>query len=339
MRWAVVGAGAIGGFVGAALARGGSDVTLIARGDHLRAMRQNGVQIRSERGDFTVHPPATDDLDAVSDADAVFVGLKAYSLPEVAAGLAHSLKPGAALVAAQNGIPWWYFRHHPGPLRDVVLDSVDPGGVVSRAIDHERVVGCVVYCSTEILQPGVIRHVEGTRFTIGEPDGTSTERCAAIAQAFIAGGLRCPVDARLREQIWLKLIGNAALNPISALTGATLGQLGRSADARALVRTIMEECASVASALGVDLPVSIDRRLEAAFAVGEHKTSMLQDLEAGKPLELDCMTGAVIEIASRLGVSVPHTRAVHTCVRLIEQVRGPADAQVDGHPPPGGPDR
>jgi 2-dehydropantoate 2-reductase len=332
MRWAVVGAGAIGGFVGAALARGGSDVTLIARGDHLRAMQQNGVQIRSERGDFTVHPPATDDLDAVSDADAVFVGLKAYSLPEVAAPLSSSLKPGAALIAAQNGIPWWYFQDHPGPLRDLVLDSVDPAGVVSGAIDHERVVGCVVYCSTEIVRPGVIRHIEGTRFTIGEPDGSSTERCAAIAQAFIAGGLRCPVTAGLREQIWLKLIGNAALNPISALTGATLGELGRSTDARALVRTIMEECASVASALGVDLPVSIDRRLEAAFAVGEHKTSMLQDLEAGKPLELDCMTGAVIEIASRLDVSVPHTRAVHTCVGLIEQLRVRSDGQVESDP-------
>jgi 2-dehydropantoate 2-reductase len=322
MRFAVVGAGAIGGFVGACLARGGSDVTLIARGEHLRAIENHGLRIMSDRGeDFVAHPPATSDLEAVSDADVVFVGLKAYSLPEVAPRLTDSLKPAAAVIPAQNGIPWWYFQGLSGPLNDLALQSVDPGGVIAQAISHERVVGCVVYCSTELVEPGVIRHVEGTRFAIGEPAGQSSERCQAIAQAFLAGGLKCPVESRLRDQIWLKLIGNAALNPVTALTGATLAEVGRSLEAKDLVRTVMEECATIAEAIGVELPVSIDRRLEAALAVGNHKTSMLQDLEAGKPLEVDCMTGAVIEIADTLSLPVPHTRAVHACIKALEELR------------------
>jgi 2-dehydropantoate 2-reductase len=321
VRFAIVGAGAIGGFVGASLTRGGSDVTLIARGEHLRAIKERGVQVVSDRGDFVAHPLATDDLEAVSDADVVFVGLKAYSLPEVVPRLAASLKANAAVIPAQNGIPWWYFQGNPGPLNGVALQSVDPGGLISKVIDHERVVGCVVYCSTEIVEPGVIRHIEGTRFSIGEPDGSSSKRCLAIAQAFSGGGLKCRIESRLRDQIWLKLIGNAALNPVTALTGATLAEIGDSPQAMGLVRTIMEECASVARAIGVELPVSIDRRLEAALAVGDHKTSMLQDRESGKPLEVDCMTGAVIEIADQLEVPVPYTRAVHAFIETIENLR------------------
>ena len=197
-----------------------------------------------------------------------------------------------------------------------MLESVDPGGVIAASIEPERVVGCVVYCSTEIVEPGVIRHVEGTRFAIGEPDGSQSERCRLISEAFVAGGLKCPVEERLRDQIWLKLIGNVAFNPVTALTGATLGELGELPEMVELLREIFEECAAVAAALGIELPVSIDRRLEAGFAVGDHKTSMLQDLEAGKPLELGCMTGAVIELADKLDIAVPHTRAVHACATL-----------------------
>jgi 2-dehydropantoate 2-reductase len=322
MRFAVVGAGAVGGFVGGCLARGGSDVILIARGEHLRAIQDQGLRIMSDRDDdFVAHLPATSDLEATSDADVVFVGLKAYSLPEVAPRLADSLKSTAAVIPAQNGLPWWYFQGLPGPLSDLALQSVDPGGVIGRAIGHERVVGCVVYCSTELVEPGVIRHIEGTRFAIGEPSGYSSERCRAIAQAFLAGGLKCPVESRLRDHIWLKLIGNAALNPVTALTGATLAEVARSPEAKDLVHTIMEECALVARAIGVELPISIDRRLEAALAVGDHKTSMLQDREAGKPLEVDCMTGAVIEIANTLSVPVPNTRAVHACIKALEELR------------------
>jgi 2-dehydropantoate 2-reductase len=319
MKVAVLGAGAIGGYVGAALACGGADVTLIARGPHLRAIQENGIRVLSPRGDFSAAPEATDSIEAVADAEVVFLGLKAYSLPEIAPRLGEALRPETTVIAAQNGIPWWYFQNHDGPLGGLVLASVDPGGAVSAAIAPESVVGCVVYCSTEIVAPGVIRHIEGTRFTIGEPDGTESARCRAISEAFIAGGLKCPVVPALRDQIWLKLLGNAAFNPITALTGATLGQLGELPEIVVLARSIMEECATVANALGATLRISLERRLEAGIEVGDHRTSMLQDLEAGKPLEIDCITGAVIEIADRLGIPVPHMRSVHACAKLLDR--------------------
>lgn len=321
MRFAVVGAGAIGAYVGAAVARGGGDVVLIARGDHLRAMQRHGVTVLSPRGDFQVDVEATDDLAAVGGADVALVGLKAYSLPELAPRLAEHLPTGCAVVAAQNGIPWWYFHDHGGELEGRHLQSVDPGGIVAGAIPPRETIGCVVYCSTEITEPGVIRHIEGTRFAIGELDGSRSDRCAAIAKSFVAGGLKCPVIADVREQIWLKLIGNVPFNAASALTGATLRQLGETPAMRAVLRASMQECADVAARLGIALPTSIDRRLEAGLAVGDHRTSMLQDLEAGKPLELGCLSGAVIELADLLDVEIPATRAIHACVELRERLR------------------
>lgn len=314
----MVGAGAIGAYVGAALARGGADVSLVARGAHLEAMQRDGVRVLSPRGDFEARVPATDDLDAVREADVVFLGLKAHQLPDVAPELGARLRPGAAVVAAQNGIPWWYFQSHGGPLEGLVLESVDPGGAVARAVDPGAVVGCVLYCSTEIVEPGVIRHIEGTRFAIGEPDGEVSGRCREISAAFAAGGLKCPIEERIREHIWLKLLGNVVFNPLSAVTRSTMGELGALPEMRTVLRAAMEEAAAVAAALGVDLPVGIDRRLERAIEVGDHKTSMLQDLEAGKPLELGCLTGALIELADRLDVPVPTTRAVHACARLVD---------------------
>jgi 2-dehydropantoate 2-reductase len=331
MRFAVVGAGAIGAYVGAALARGGSDVVLIARGSHLDAMQRNGVTVLSPRGDFHADVEATDDLAAIADAEVVFIGLKAYSLPALAPRLAEHLRVDAAVIAAQNGIPWWYFQSHPWRLENLRLESVDPGGAIAAAIAPEHVVGCVVYCSTEIAEPGVIRHIAGTRFAIGEPDGTESARCLAIAKEFVAGGLKCPVETALRDQIWLKLLGNVAFNPVTALTGATLGQLGDVPDLVEVLRAVMDECAAVAAQLDVTLPVSIDRRLEAGIAVGDHRTSMLQDIEAGKPLEIGCLTGAVIELAGHLSVPVPHTRTIHACIELLERVRSP-DATTSGAP-------
>ncbi|MDR2986958.1 MAG: 2-dehydropantoate 2-reductase [Nocardiopsaceae bacterium] len=328
MRFAVLGAGAIGAYVGAALARGGADVTLIARGAHLAAMRENGVQVLSPRGDFTAHPPVTDDLSAVAGADVVFIALKAYSLPEMAPRLGELLAPGSAAIWAQNGIPWWYFQATPevGAADPVgngfggVLESVDPGGIITKSIAPEHNVGCVVFCSTEIIEPGVIRHIEGTRFTIGEPDGSESERCTEISAAFKAGGLRAPVETKLRDQIWLKLIGNVAFNPVTALTRATLGDLGTVPETVDLLKAVFVECAAVAGRLGIRFPVSLDRRLEAGIAVGDHKTSMLQDLEAGKQLELGCMTGALTELAGRLGVAVPHVEAIHACATLLDKL-------------------
>ena len=324
MKFAVLGAGAIGAYVGAALTRGGADVTLIARGAHLRAMAERGVRVQSPRGDFCARPEVTGDTAAVADADVVFVALKAYSLPAIAPQLGRLLAPGAAAIWAQNGIPWWYFQSLPQPAGTAGLtglESVDPGGVIAASISPGHNIGCVVYCSTEIVEPGVIRHVEGTRFTIGEPDGSDSPRVRAISRAFAAGGLRAPVDPRLRDQIWLKLVGNVAFNPITALTGATLGQLGTLPAMHDLLRALFAESAAVAARLGVTFPVSLDRRLEAGIAVGDHKTSMLQDLEAGKRLELECMTGAIVELAARLGVDVPHTSTVHACVQLLDRLR------------------
>jgi 2-dehydropantoate 2-reductase len=322
MRFAVLGAGAIGAYVGAALARGGADVTLIARGAHLAAMRERGVRVLSPRGDFTAHPPVTDDLGAVAEADVVFVALKAYSLPEMAPRIGELLAPRSAAIWAQNGVPWWYFQALPdaGDSFGGVLESVDPGGVITKSIAPEHNVGCVVFCSTEIIEPGVIRHIEGTRFTIGEPDGSASQRCTEISAAFKAGGLKAPVEAKLRDQIWLKLIGNVAFNPVTALTRATLGELGTAPEMVDLLKAVFAECAAVAERLGITFPVSLDRRLEAGIAVGDHKTSMLQDLEAGKQLELGCMTGAVVELAGRLGVPVPHVETIHACATLLDQL-------------------
>jgi 2-dehydropantoate 2-reductase len=321
VKIAVVGAGAIGGYVGAALARAGADVTLIARGAHLRAIQRDGLRVLSPDGDFTVHAQATESLEPVRDADVVILGVKAYQLPEIVDPLRTLLRAETAVVAAQNGIPWWYLQAHPGPLNGVALTSVDPDGVVASAIPLSTVVGCVVYCATAIESPGVIRHVEGTRLTIGEPDGSSSDRCTAISKALAAGGLKCPVTRHLDEAIWLKLIGNAAFNPLTALTGTTLAELGEQPEVVDVARSIMEECEAVAHALGVTLRIPLERRLEAGIAVGAHKTSMLQDLEAGKPLEIDCITGAVIEIGARLGIPTPHTSTVHACAKLLDRRR------------------
>jgi 2-dehydropantoate 2-reductase len=321
VRFAVLGAGAIGAYVGACLVRGGADVTLIARGEHLRAMVEHGVRVHSPRGDFEACPAATSEIEAIADADVVVLGLKAYSLPQLAPRIGELLRPGAVVIAAQNGIPWWYFQGLRGALAGRVVESVDPGGVVSRSIAGERVVGCVVYCSTEIAEPGVIRHIEGTRFSIGRPGGGPDDTCRAISEAFVAGGLKCPVDDDLRPQIWLKLVGNAAFNPITTVTRATLGGLAASPHAVALVQQVMQECAAVAAALGIELPVSLERRLKAGLAVGDHRTSMLQDWMAGKPLEIDCMTGAVAEIADMTGVPVPTVRALHELTKSVEELR------------------
>jgi len=321
MKFAVLGAGAIGGYVGAMLARSGGEVTLIARGEHLRAMRLGGVRIESPRGDFTSYVPATSEFDAIADADVVFVALKANSLPEVAGELSKVLRDDALVIGAQNGIPWWYFQSHGGPFEGRRLQSVDPEGEVGRAIPVANTVGCVVYCSTELVAPGVIRHIEGNRFAIGTPAGEVSDRHREVSAAFAAAGLKCPIVRNLREHIWLKLIGNAAFNPITTITRTTMGELARSPSAIACVRAVMEECAAVAHGLELELPVSIDQRIDGALAVGAHKTSMLLDWEAGKPLELACMTGAIIEIAELVSVPVPTVRAVQTLTEAVAELR------------------
>ena len=314
MTVAVVGAGAIGGLLGARLSNAGEDVILVARGPHLAAMRERGVTVRSAAGELVAHPRCTDDMAAVAEASVVFITLKAHSIPAVAPAIGAALPGDAAVVGAMNGIPWWYFpdRH---------LESVDPGGVVARSIPYRQVVGCVVYPAATIVAPGVIEHEEGDRFSIGEPDGSRSERVLAISRLLAAAGFKAPVQTRLRSEIWLKVIGNATLNPVSALTRTTMAQMLGSAGGRRLVRTLMEEAEAVAASLDVQLPVGIDKRIEGAAAVGDHKTSMLQDLEAGRPFELDALLGAVIELAADRDVPVPSLRAVYGLTRLLDEAR------------------
>lgn len=319
MKFCILGAGAIGAYLGAALARGGAEVILVARGAHLAAMRDRGVRVLSPRGDFDAYPDVTDDLAAAADADCVVVTLKATSLSSVLPAVALLLGEGACVVPAQNGIPWWFFQSFRGPLGGTTLEAVDPGGAIAASVPIERVVGCVPYPATIVVEPGVIRHLEGTRFAVGEPDGRESERCRAISAAFEAGGLRCPIEERIRDQIWLKLVGNVAFNPISALTRATLDELAAMPSMVELLREVMHEVEAVGAALDIAMPVPLERRLEAGLAVRGHKTSMLQDLEAGRPLELDCMTGAVIEVASQLGIPVPRTETVHACASLLDR--------------------
>jgi 2-dehydropantoate 2-reductase len=317
MRFAIVGAGATGAFLGARLARAGEAVTLVARGAHLAAMQARGIRVLSAEGEFVAHPECTDDLAAAGRAGVVFLTVKAPALPEIVPPLASALCPETAVVTAQNGLPWWYFQREGGPLEGTRLESVDPDGVLSRSLSPERLIGCVVWPATRLVEPGVIEHVEGTRFTLGELDGSRSERCLAISAALARAGLKCPVSRRIRHDIWLKLLGSVAVNPISALTRATLEQIGALPETRAVARAVMEEADAVAAALGIRVELGIDRRLEGAFNVGAHRTSMLQDLVSGRPLELEALAGAVVELGDRLGIAMPHLRTVYACAKLL----------------------
>ncbi len=322
MRIAIVGAGAIGAYVGAALARGGADVQLVARGANLAAMRARGIQVNSPRGDFHAHPPATDDPHEIGPVDVVFLGLKAHQYATAGPLLEPLTTPETMVVAAQNGIPWWYFHGVEGPYAGRRVEAVDPGGAVSAVIPPERAVGCVVYCSTELEAPGVVRHLYGTRLTIGEPDGTRSERCLAFGKAMAAGGLKCPVVTDIRDDIWVKLMGNAVFNPLSALTRATMVAMCQDAALRRVAATIMAEIVEIARATGADPQVSIERRIAGAEGVGEHKTSTLQDLEAGKPLELGAIADAVVELADLTGVQAPALRTVAAATGMLATTLG-----------------
>jgi 2-dehydropantoate 2-reductase len=253
--------------------------------------------------------------------DVVFLGVKAHGLTQLAPQLKAVLGPDTAVVSTQNGVPWWFFQGFGGAWEGTRLERVDPGGVVSDAIESRRVLGSLVYFATEIVEPGVVRHTEGNRISLGEPGGTRSDRCKQIAEALSTAGLRCPVTARIRHEIWVKILGNVAFNPISALTGATLAQMVRDPEVCALVRNIMGEAEAVAAQLGMELPITIEQRIAGAGKVGEHKTSMLQDLEAGRPLELEAVVGAVLELGERMNLPMTHTRAVYSCTKLLSELK------------------
>ena len=319
MKFLVAGAGAIGAYIGARMARAGFDVTLFARGPHLRALQEHGVQVKSTEEEFVARPAISGSLQAVGPVDVVFLGVKAHALPQLVPQLKPILGPDTTVVSTQNGIPWWYFQGFSGKWEGIHLERVDPGGVISAAIEARSVVGSIVYFATEVAAPGVIQHIEGNRITLGEPDGSRSDRIRAIAEALAASGFRCPVTTRIRHEIFVKLLGNASFNPVSALTRATLAQMARDPGVSSVIRNIMQEVEEVSHKLGMELPISIDQRIAGAEKVGEHKTSMLQDLEAGRPMELEALVGAVVELGERVGLPMTCTRTVYNCTKLLAQ--------------------
>ena len=319
MKFLIAGAGAIGAYIGARMARAGLDVTLFARGPHLKAMQEHGVRVRSAEEDFEVRPRIVGSLEEAGPANVVFLGVKAHGLPLLVPQLHAVLGPETTVVSTQNGIPWWYFQGFGGEWDGLRLERIDPGGVISGAIEARRVVGSIVYFSTEITEPGVIQHTDGSRISLGEPDGTRSERCRQIAETLVASGLRCPITTHIRQEIWVKAMGNASLNPVSALTRSTLAQMVLDPGVADVIRNIMQEVEAVSRKLGMKLPVSIEQRMAGAEKVGEHKTSMLQDLEAGRPMELEALVGSMVELGEKVGVPMAYTRTVYSCARLLAQ--------------------
>jgi 2-dehydropantoate 2-reductase len=318
----IVGAGAVGGYLGAKLIQAGEEVTLVARGAHLEAIRTHGLKLQTETEDFAVRPAlATADMREAGQQDAVILALKAHSVAAVAPAMTPLYGPETPVVTAQNGIPWWYFRKCPYGFEyeGYRIQSVDPDGTIEDNIPIDRVIGCVVYPAATIVAPGIIRHIEGDRFPLGELDGSKTERVQALSQVLNNAGLKCRVRTQIRSDIWVKMWGNVAFNPISALTRATLEEICRYPMTRALASQMMLEAQQIAELLCVKFPISIDQRIEGAEKVGAHKTSMLQDIEAGRPTEVDAIVGAVSELGRLTQIPTPHIDAVLASVKLLEK--------------------
>ena len=321
MKIAVVGAGAIGGYLGAKLSLAGEDVTFIARNRNLEAINARGFSLQLEDGS-TQHAPDVRAVQACADAgpqDAVLLTVKAHQVRDLLPDLRGLFGPQTLVVSMINGIPWWYFHRLAGPHEGRGLDSVDPGGVIAAHIEPGRVIGSVVYPAAELVEPGVVKVIEGNRFTLGEPAGERSERIEALSQAMMRAGFKAPVSKDIRSEIWLKLWGNLSFNPISALTHATLQDICRFPATRALAAAMMGEAQAVAEKLGVQFKISLDKRIAGAEAVGAHKTSMLQDVEHGRALELQALVGAVIELGEITATPVPHIAAVHAVTALLGQ--------------------
>lgn len=322
MKICIVGAGAIGGYLGVMLARAGEDVTMIARGSNLAAIRANGLKLIMDDGsEYVQRVAATDDMREAGPHDVVIVSLKAHVLPDVAPAMQALSGPDTMLVTAQNGIPWWYFHRYGGELEGQRLKTVDPAGILAETIDPNRVIGAVVYPGAEKIAPGIIEHKHGNRFMLGEPDGSSSERLTRFAERMTSAGFKAPVRPDIRSDIWMKLWGNLAFNPVSALTQGTLEELAHHPLARDLISKLMQEGQAVGEKLGVRFGVSIEKRISWAAEVGAHKTSTLQDVEAGRQTEIDALVGVVIELGQLVGVPTPHLASVYISVKLLEENR------------------
>jgi 2-dehydropantoate 2-reductase len=321
MKLCIFGAGAIGGYLGVLLSRTAPGVSLVARGAQLQAIQARGLTLISADGTVTVPVKATADADSLGRQDVVVLTVKAQAVSGVLDQLAPLLGPDTAVVTAQNGVPWWYFHALPGRWGAPRLESVDPGGRIWSAIGPERAIGCVVYPSCELVEPGVVRHLEGTRMMLGEPDGSASARVRALGELFTAAGLKAPVRRRIRDDLWFKLLGNATFNPVSVLTRATLEQMGTDPGTRAVIRAAMTEAVAVGETLGVNFAMDVEKRMDAAVAVGAHRTSMLQDFDAGRPLELDALVAAVVELGALTGVPTATLGRLLALTRLAVAVR------------------
>ena len=321
MRICIYGAGAIGGYLGVQLSLAGHEVTLIARGPHLEAMRAKGLKLLIGDEERVAHPHCTDDPSEAGPQDYVIVTLKAHSVPRVVNAMQPLLGPDTAVVSAVNGVPWWYFYKLEGPWEDRRIESVDPGGLQWDGIGPERAIGCVVYPACDVPEPGVIRHISGDRFTLGEPSGEKTERVVQLGKAMVDAGFKAPVR-NIRDEIWVKLWGNLCFNPISALTQATLDVVASEPGTRAVARAMMLEAQAIGEKLGVRFKVDVEKRIDGAAAVGAHRTSMLQDLTLGRPMEIDALVTAVQEMGRLAEIPTPTIDVVLSLVQQRGRVAG-----------------
>ncbi len=317
MKICVIGAGAIGGLLAAKLARAGEDVSVIARGAHLAAIASSGLTLIEEGVETVAKVKASDRIADFGEQDLIILGMKAHQVAAVVGDLPAIMGPRTAVLTAQNGIPWWYFFRHGGPHEGRRLESVDPGGVIAKHLPVDRVLACVIYQASKIERPGVIRHIEGDRFTLGEIDGSMSERISRVSEVFARAGFKAPIVNDVRAEIWTKLWGNLSFNPISALTHATLVDICEFAPTRALASSMMREAQAIGEALGVRFRISLEERIAVAEAVGAHKTSMLQDIEAGRAIEADALLGSVIELGVLVGVATPRLDAIYAVVKLL----------------------
>jgi 2-dehydropantoate 2-reductase len=322
MKVCIYGAGAIGGYMGAMMQRAGADVSFIARGAHLEAMRRNGVKVQLDDDEIVTHPYCTDNPSELPPQDYLIIALKAHSVPGVVESMEPLLGNDTGIVTAVNGIPYWYFYKHGGSYEGSTLESIDPGGKQWNVLRPERAIGCVVYPATEVVEPGVIKHVYGDKFPIGEPSGETSARVERLSELMTAAGLRAPVLDNIRDEIWLKLWGNLCFNPISALTHGTLDLIASDPGTRAVAKQMMLEAKAIGDRIGVSFRVDVERRINGAGAVGAHKTSMLQDLERGRPMEIDPLVSVVQEMGQLVGVPTPTLDVVLALVRQRARTAG-----------------
>lgn len=322
MKICIFGAGAIGGYLGAKLAAHGTDVSLVARGPHLDAMRTNGLRLIDETGETNVRVNASSDPADLGEQDYLVITLKAHSVPPMVEKMAPLIGKHTTILSCVNGVPWWYFYKLGGDLEDTQLESVDPAGAQWNGFGPEKVLGCVVYPAAEVVEPGVIKHIEGNRFSLGEPDGQKSDRIVTLSKIFSEAGLKAPVRPRIRDEIWVKLWGNLSFNPISALTHATLDILCTDPSTRIVARNMMLEAQEIAEKLGVKFPIDVDRRIEGGAAVGAHRTSMWQDLDMGRPMEIDALVGSVKELGRITETPTPTIDVVLGLIQMRGKIAG-----------------